>query len=83
MPKTPKKVKTVKPGKVKKIIKPPLPGMPEKAEIAVEGADEMYKEIRIENRLTDDKGNDAKLKQDAEVEVEIKAEPTAVEFTKD
>lgn len=70
--------RTIKPGRVKKIIKPPFPGAPEKAEIAVDGADELYREIRIENRLEDRNGNEAKLKPDAEVEVEIKAEPDAV-----
>jgi hypothetical protein len=73
-----RKAKTKKPGKVKKIIKPIIPGLPEKAEIAVEGADDLYKEIRIENRLSDDNGNHAKLKQGAEVEVTIEADPTAL-----
>lgn len=73
-----KKAKTVKPGKVQKIIKPPHKGVPEKAEIAVEGADELYKEIRIENRLEDANGNDVKLKPGAEVEVAVEADPEAV-----
>jgi hypothetical protein len=47
---------------VRKIIKSPCPAVPEKAEIAVEGPDELYKEIRIENRLEDENGNDVKLK---------------------
>ena len=53
------------------------PGVPEKAEISVEGADDLYKEIRIENTLTDDKGQEVKLKPGAEVEVTIAAEPNA------
>ena len=72
------KARTIKPGRVKKIIKPPFAGAPEKAEIAIDGADELYREIRIENRLQDRNGNTAKLKPDAEVQVEIKAEPEAV-----
>ncbi len=40
-------------GTVEKIIKPISPKEPEKAQIAVEQADHLYKEIRIENTLTD------------------------------
>lgn len=60
-------------GTVKKIIAPPHPDLPEKAEIAVEGADELYREIRIENTLTDEKGNEVKLKPGAHVEVTVEA----------
>ena len=52
----PTKPKTVKPGTVKKIIKP-RHGEPEKAEIAVHDADDLYKEIRIENTLEDAHGH--------------------------
>ena len=69
--------KTVKRGKVQKIIKPPFPGVPEKAEIAVEGADELYREIRIENKLEDDKGNEVKLKPGADVDVVVEADKQA------
>ena len=58
---------TTLPGTVQKIIKSPDPSVPEKAEIAVEGADELYKEIRVENTLTDEKGQEVKLKPGAEV----------------
>jgi hypothetical protein len=51
-----KKPKTKKPGNVRKIIKSPIPEEPEKAEIAVEGADHLYREIRVENTLEDEKG---------------------------
>jgi hypothetical protein len=73
-----KPVATTLPGTVQKIIHSPDPSIPEKAEIAVEGADELYKEIRIENTLTDDKGNVVKLKPGAEVEVTVEAPPEAV-----
>jgi hypothetical protein len=63
------------PGTVQRIIKPPHPDLPEKAEITVEGADELYREIRIENSLTDEKGNEVKLKPGATVEVTVEAEP--------
>jgi hypothetical protein len=68
---------TTLPGTVQKIIKPPHPSMPEKAEIAIEGADELYREIRIENTLTDERGNDVALKPGADVEVTVEAEPEA------
>lgn len=62
------------PATVEKIIKPVSPGEPEKAQIAVEGADHLYRELRIENTLTDEKGHKVRLKQGAEVEVTIEAE---------
>ena len=62
------------PGTVEKVIESPHRGVPEKAEIAVEGADDLYREIRIENKLVDDEGNEVKLKQGATVEVTVEAE---------
>ena len=41
------------PGKVEKIIPAPRPEDPEKAQISVDGADTLYREIRIENELTE------------------------------
>ena len=66
------------PGTVEKIIPPLHPDEPEKAQIAVEGADELYREIRVENSLQDGTGNEVSLKRGAEVEVTIEAEPHAV-----
>jgi hypothetical protein len=66
------------PGTVEKIIKSPHPSEPEKAQIAVEGADELYKEIRIANNLTDEHGDEVRLKQGAKVEVTVEAGPEAV-----
>ncbi len=62
-------------GTVEKIIKPPDPREQEKAQIAVEGADDLYKEIRIENTLKDENGDEVRLKQGAKVEVTVEAEP--------
>jgi hypothetical protein len=73
--KNPKRPKTTRPGTVEKIIKSPFPQEPEKAEIAVEGADHLYREIRIENTLQDDKGNKVKLKLGAQVDVIVEADP--------
>lgn len=69
-----KKPKTTKPGVVEKIIKPVVPNEPEKAQIAVEGADHLYREIRVENTLIDDKGNEVKMKEGAEVDVTLEAD---------
>ena len=65
------------PGTVEKIIKPVHPSEPEKAQIAVEGADELYREIRIENSLTDAQGDEVRLKKGAEVEVTVEADQEA------
>jgi hypothetical protein len=65
------------PGTVEKIIPALGPNHPEKAEIAVKGADELYKEVRIENVLEDENGNSVKLKPGVEVEVTIAADKAA------
>jgi hypothetical protein len=62
-------------GTVEKIIEPPHPSVPEKAQIVVEGAEEFYREIRIDNTLKDEKGQDVALKQGAPVNVTIEADP--------
>jgi hypothetical protein len=71
------KPSTTLPGTVEKIIKSPYTGEPEKAQIVVEGADHLYKEIRIENTLTDAEGNEVRLKPGAEVAVTVEAAPDA------
>lgn len=72
---TEQKASTTLPGKVEKIIKPhPHSGEKEKAQIEVEGADHLYREIRVPNKLTDAEGNTVKLKPGAEVEVKIEAD---------
>ena len=62
------------PGTVEKIINSPLPNEPEKAQIAVEGADDLYRELRIESTLTKDDGQKVRLKVGAEVEVTVEAD---------
>lgn len=70
------KASTTFPGKVEKVIHPhSSSGEPEKAQIAVEGADHLYREIRVPNSLTDAHGQKVKLKEGAEVEVKIEADP--------
>ena len=63
------------PGTVNKIISSPRPSQPEKAQIAVEGADHRDQDLRIENTLTDEHGDDVKLKKGAHVEVTVTADP--------
>jgi hypothetical protein len=70
-----KKPKTTKPGVVQKIIEPRVPHEPEMAEIAIEGADHLYREIRIENALEDEQGKAVKLKPGAHVDVTVEADP--------
>ena len=65
------------PGTVEKIIKSPDPNEPEKAQIAVEGADPLYREVRIENTLTNEEGEEVSLKRGAQVTVTLEAEPEA------
>jgi hypothetical protein len=69
------KASTTLPGIVEKIIKSPDPREPEKAQIAIEGAEELYREIRIDNTLKDEKGEDVALKQGAPVDVTVEADP--------
>lgn len=66
-----KKPKTTKPGVVRKIIKVP---QPEKVEISIPAAEDLYREIRIENKLEDEEGQEVKLKPDVPVDVTIEAD---------
>ena len=70
------KLSTTLPGTVEKIIKS-VAGEPDKAQISVEGADELYREIRIENTLADANGDKVQLKEGAQVEVTVEAETEA------
>jgi hypothetical protein len=71
------------PGKVERIIEAPDPDEPEKAQISVEGADTLYKELRIENTLMDENGEQVKLKEGADVDVTVEAEKDATLPKKD
>lgn len=77
MAKNKRKAATAFAGRVEKVIQPhPHSGEPEKAQISVEGADHLYREIRVPNQLVDDDGKKVKLKPGAEVDVKIEAEPS-------
>jgi hypothetical protein len=62
------------PGTVDKIIPSPRLSQPEKAQITVEGADHRNQDLPIENTLTDEHGDDVKLKKGAHVEVTVTAQ---------
>jgi hypothetical protein len=64
-------------GKVQKVLKPIVPLEPEKAQISVDEADELYREIRVENVLTDENGEKVRLKPGAEVDVILEADTGA------
>ena len=48
---------------------------PEKEQIAVAGADDRYRDLRIENTLTDRNGNEVRLKKGGHIEVTVTAKP--------
>jgi hypothetical protein len=73
----PKQPRTVIPGTVEKLIPSPRPNQPEKAQIAIEG-DHGYRGLRIENSLTDEHGDEVKLKKGAYIEVTVAARPDVV-----
>jgi hypothetical protein len=62
------------PGTVDKII-PARPNQREKAQIAVDGADRPHRNLRFENTLTDEHGDDVKLKKGARIEVTVTEDP--------
>jgi hypothetical protein len=64
------------PGTVEQII-PANSFQAEKAQISVDDAEDLYKEIRVENTLQDENGMEVSLKQGAHVEVTIEAEKDA------
>ena len=66
-------------GTVEKIIKPVAPSQPEKAQIGIEEADDLYREIRVENVVTDENGQKDRLKAGTKVDVIVEAdvEPTS------
>lgn len=66
------------PGTVEKIIESPHTSEPKKAQISIEGADDFYREIRIENSLTEQNGNEVRLKEGAEVDVTVEANKDAI-----
>ena len=76
---------TTMPGTVEKIIESPRRHQPEKAQIAVGRANRRYGDLRIENSLTDENGDDVRLKKGAHVDVTVAAEhkTSAAKFVKE
>jgi hypothetical protein len=70
----PEQPSTTMPGTVDEIIPSSSPSQPEKAQISVDGADQRYRDIRIENTLTDEHGDDVRLKKGARVQIVVTAE---------
>ena len=63
------------PAMVDKIIPSARPSQPERAQIAVDGAHRPHRNLRIENELLDENGDDVKLKKGAHVDVTVTSEP--------
>lgn len=68
------KTSTTLPGTVEKVIKSIVPGEPDKAQIEIEKAEDLYREIRIDNVLKDEKGEEVELKEGAPVVMTIEAD---------
>ena len=51
---------------------------PEKIQISVDGCDELYSELRIENTLKNESGDSVTLKRGAHIEITINADSNAV-----
>lgn len=64
-------------GTVRKVIKPVAASETEKAQIDIEEADDLYREIRVENVLTGEDGEKVQLKPGAEVDVIVEADSSA------
>lgn len=60
-------------GVVDKIVPSNHPSQPEKAQIVIQEAEDLYKEIRIDNSLHDGGGEKVKLKHGTQVDVTIEA----------
>lgn len=74
MPEMPEKPSITLPGKVQKVIPSLSPEEAGTVEIRVQTADELYREVRIENTLTNESGGKVSLKLGSPVEVTITAE---------
>ena len=71
----PEHPRTTMPGTVKRIIPSPRPSQPEKAQIAIDGADHSYRNLLFENTLADEHGDDVRLKKGAHVEITVTEDP--------
>ena len=65
-------------GTVQKVIKS-VANEPEKAQIGIEEADDLYREIRVENTVTSENGETARLKEGATVDLVVEADSDATQ----
>ena len=59
----------------KKSSSRPIQKSRKRAEITIEGADQLYREIRIDNTLEDEMGKKVKLREGSHVNVTVEANP--------
>jgi hypothetical protein len=64
-------------GKVAKVIKSAYPTQPETAQIEITEAEDLYREVRIENEISDEHGEKLVLKPGADVDVIVEADSNA------
>lgn len=64
-------------GIVTKIIRPFYKADSEKAQVEIQEADDLYREIRVDNVVTNDDGEKARLKPGAQVDVILEADQAA------
>ncbi len=69
----PEQPSTSRSGTVNKIIPAACPSQPENAQIAVDRPDHGSQDLRVENTLTNEHGDEVRLKKGAQVEVTITA----------
>jgi hypothetical protein len=64
-------------GRVAKVIKSAYPNQPETAQIEITEAEDLYREVRIANEVSDENGEKAVLKPGAAVDVIVEADSNA------
>lgn len=67
----PDRLSTTMSGIVDRIIASPRPSQPEQANIVLDAPDKLHRDLRIENRLIDEHGDDVNLKKGAHVQVTL------------
>lgn len=64
-------------GTVQKVIQPISVRESEKAQIGIEEAEDLYREIRIDNELSDETGEKVQLRPGADVDIVVEADSSA------
>ena len=68
---TPERPSATMAGTVERIVPPSRPNQPEQAQIALDGAERGFRDLRIENALIDEHGDEVKLKKGGHVDVTV------------